>query len=144
MVVDVRRVAHILGGKRVLHRHITSFADLERAVIEGLPIRALDETAEYVSASGRDLSALKDRLVPRATRSRRERLKPAEGEKVERLARLMALAEAVWEDREDARSFMNEEHPRFEGRTPIEMADTELGARRVEDLLMKLEYGLPA
>lgn len=77
-------------------------------------------------------------------RARRERLKPAEGDKVERLARLMAMAEAVWEDREDARSFMNEEHPRFEGRTPIEMADTELGARRVEDLLMKLEYGLPA
>jgi putative toxin-antitoxin system antitoxin component (TIGR02293 family) len=143
MVVDVRRVADILGGSRVLHRRITNITDLEQAVIDGLPIRSLDETAEYVSASTRDVSALKDRLVPRATRSRRERLKPAEGEKVERLARLMALAEAVWENRDDARAFMNEEHPRFEGRTPIELADTELGARRVEDLLMKLEYSLP-
>jgi uncharacterized protein (DUF2384 family) len=55
----------------------------------------------------------------------------------------MALAEAVWEDEDDARAFMNEEHPLFEGRTPVEMADTELGARRVEELLMKLEYSLP-
>jgi putative toxin-antitoxin system antitoxin component (TIGR02293 family) len=144
MVVDASRIADILGGTRVLHRKITSIADLEQAVIDGLPIRSLDETAEYVAANSRGVSAIKDRLVPRATRSRRDRLKPAESEKVERLARLMALAELVWEHENDARAFMNEGHPAFEGRTPVEMAETELGARRVEELLMKLEYSLPA
>jgi uncharacterized protein (DUF2384 family) len=32
----------------------------------------------------------------------------------------------------------------LEGRTPLEVAFTELGARRVEELLWKLFYGLPA
>ena len=35
-------------------------------------------------------------------------------------------------------------HPELEGRAPLELALTELGARRVEELLWKLFYGLPA
>lgn len=31
----------------------------------------------------------------------------------------------------------------LEGSTPVEMAATELGARRVERLLMQLEFSLP-
>jgi uncharacterized protein (DUF2384 family) len=32
----------------------------------------------------------------------------------------------------------------LEGRTPLEVSLTELGARRVEELMWKLFYGLPA
>jgi putative toxin-antitoxin system antitoxin component (TIGR02293 family) len=62
---------------------------------------------------------------------------------VERLARVMALAEQVWESRDDAREFLAQPHSMLEERSPLEMAETELGARRVERLLMNLEYGLP-
>jgi putative toxin-antitoxin system antitoxin component (TIGR02293 family) len=55
----------------------------------------------------------------------------------------MALAEQVWENREDALEFLNAAHPLLGSRPPLEVAETELGARRVEDLLMKLEYSLP-
>ena len=143
MVIDASKVADILGGPRVLRRVVSNLAELQMAVIAGLPMESLDLTAEYVAADLKDLSAIKDRLVPRATRSRRERLKLGEGERVERLARLMAMAETVWEDEDDARAFMNEPHPLMEGKSPIEMAESELGARRVEQLLMKLEYSLP-
>ncbi|HEX5724321.1 MAG TPA: MbcA/ParS/Xre antitoxin family protein, partial [Longimicrobiaceae bacterium] len=88
---------------------------------------------------------LKDLLVPRATRGRRRAaLKPAESERVERLARVMALAEQVWEDTDDARAFLTAAHPLLDGRAPLELARTELGARQVEELLWKLEYSLPA
>ncbi|CAN5496984.1 DUF2384 domain-containing protein [soil metagenome] len=143
MTIDAARVAEIMGGEKVLHHRVASLADLEAVVAEGLPIQALDETAIYISGNARAATTLKDRLVPRATRSRRTRLKVTESERVERLARLMAMAEAVWEDEEDARAFMHEPHPLLDGRTPLEMAETELGARRVERLLMKLEYSLP-
>jgi putative toxin-antitoxin system antitoxin component (TIGR02293 family) len=143
MGVDASKVADILGGVRVLGQDISSLAELQRAVDAGLPIESLNLAAEYVAADSRGVALIKERLVPRATRSRRVRLKLVEGERVERLARLMAIAESVWEDEDDARAFMNEPHPLMEGRTPIEMAETELGARRVEELLMKLEYSLP-
>ncbi|WP_433983069.1 MbcA/ParS/Xre antitoxin family protein [Tunturiibacter empetritectus] len=38
---------------------------------------------------------------------------------------------------------MSKPHRELHGETPLEVARTELGARRVEDLLDKLFYGLP-
>lgn len=143
MTIDAARVADIMGGEKVLHHRVDSLSDLQEVVAGGLPIRALNETARYVAGSARAATALKDRLVPRATRSRRTHLKLMESERVERLARLMAMAEEVWEDAEDARAFMNEPHALLGEKTPLEMAGTELGARLVERLLMKLEYSLP-
>src|SRR5437773_7315631 len=88
-------------------REVRSLGDLQRLVANGLPVRALDRTVEYVASSPREAVRLRDRLVPPATRKRRrQRLKPAESERVERLARVMALAEEVWESREDARQFL--------------------------------------
>ena len=143
MSIDPTRVADILGGEEVLYERVRSSADLQRVVAEGLPVRALDETVQYVTGNRRAARMLRDRLVPRATRARRTRLRLAESERVERLARLMALAEHVWENRDDAREFLGSRHPMLDGKSPLEMAETELGARRVERLLMNLEYGLP-
>jgi putative toxin-antitoxin system antitoxin component (TIGR02293 family) len=55
----------------------------------------------------------------------------------------MAHAESVWEDHADAQRFMTTPHPLLEGRTPIDVAATDLGARRVEDVLAAAEYALP-
>lgn len=143
MTVDVAKVARIMGGEKVLGHRVDSLSDLQEIVADGLPVRALDETVRYLAGSSRTATALKDRLVPRATRARRVRLKLVESERVERLARLMALAEQVWEDEADARAFMHEPHLMLDGQTPVSMAATELGARRVEMLLAKLEYSLP-
>ncbi len=59
------------------------------------------------------------------------------------MARVLASAEYVWDDREQAREWMSKPHRELEDQTPLEVAGTELGARRVEDLLKKLFFGLP-
>ena len=111
----------------------------------GLPVRTLDRTVQYIASSPREAVRLRDRLVAPATRKRRsQRLKPAESERVERLARVMALAEEVWESREDARQFLTTPHALLDGARPLDLARSELGARRVEELLWRLEYSLPA
>jgi uncharacterized protein (DUF2384 family) len=56
----------------------------------------------------------------------------------------MAGAEFVWGDRSDARRFMTTPHPALRGRTPLDAALTELGARHVEEILDKIFHGLPA
>jgi putative toxin-antitoxin system antitoxin component (TIGR02293 family) len=71
------------------------------------------------------------------------RLKPAESERLERIVRLTALAEQVWESPDEAREFLTSPHPMLEGQAPLDLAATDLGARRVEALLWKLEYSLP-
>ncbi len=42
----------------------------------------------------------------------------------------------------EAREFMTTPHPELEGRSPIDAAKTDLGARRAEQILNALEYGL--
>jgi putative toxin-antitoxin system antitoxin component (TIGR02293 family) len=80
----------------------------------------------------------------RATYKRRHRLKLVESEKTERLARVIALAEMLWDDDEAAKRFLATPHAELGRRKPIEAALTELGARQVEDVVMRALYGLPA
>ncbi|ELW9527407.1 DUF2384 domain-containing protein [Burkholderia cenocepacia] len=60
-----------------------------------------------------------------------------------RVAWIVAAATSVWSDEDDAREFLSTPHPKLEGRTSLDVALTELGARRVEELLWNF-YGPPA
>lgn len=137
-------IADIMGGMPILGRRIRSFDDLEKAVSYGLPKRALRLAAERVYPSAGDARRVMFRIVPEATFKRRTRLTAAESERTERLARVIAAAEHTWNDQEDAREWLTKPHPELGKRTPLESAMTELGARRVEDLLDRLFYGIPA
>ncbi len=87
-------------------------------------------------------------IVAKSTLARRlkanERLTPAEGEKVARLARIWAMAKEVWGSEADARRFLETPHPLLEGRPPREVAESEIGAREVENILGRLRFGAAA
>lgn len=143
-MIRPQNIANIMGGTPILGRRIGSIDDLEKAVSRGLPKRALRLTAERVYPSAGDARRVMFRIVPEATFKRRTRLSVPESERTERLARVIAAAEHAWDDRDDAREWLTKLHPELGKRTPLELAMTELGARRVEDLLEKLLYGIPA
>jgi putative toxin-antitoxin system antitoxin component (TIGR02293 family) len=85
------------------------------------------------------------RVVPEGTWKRRQdRLSASESEKTERLARVYATARHVWNSEDDALAFLHAPHPMLGGRRPLDVAMTELGARRVEALLWRLFYGIAA
>jgi putative toxin-antitoxin system antitoxin component (TIGR02293 family) len=84
-------------------------------------------------------------IVSEATYKRRKTtLSTSESERTERLARIFATALYVWNSDEDARAFLTTPHPLLQGKTPLDVSLTELGARRVEELLWQLYYGIPA
>jgi len=133
-------IAEILG----LGATVRTVHQLESAVSAGLPKRALERLSARLYADRRRASAYKFKVVPQATWKRRsKRLSVDESERTERLARVLATAEHVWDDRGQAREWMSKPHCELNGETPLEVARTELGARRVEDLLDKLFFGLP-
>jgi putative toxin-antitoxin system antitoxin component (TIGR02293 family) len=143
-MVKPARVADVMGGTEALGGRVVSARDLETAVVTGLPKRALRLTLARACPTAQQASKLLYRVVPEATYKRRTRLTQAESERTERLARVVAAAEHVWNNREDAREWLTRPHPELENRLPIEAALTELGARRAEDLLDRLFYGIPA
>ena len=57
---------------------------------------------------------------------------------------MIATAEYVWNSADDARVFLSSPHAMLGGKRPIEVALTELGARRVENLLWSLFHGVAA
>jgi putative toxin-antitoxin system antitoxin component (TIGR02293 family) len=140
-VVEPGRIAQVLG----LRRRVTSVEQLEQQVEAGLPKASLGAVARYVYGATPDATALMQRVVPAATFHRRgDGFKPQEGERVERLARVIATAEHVWGSLDDARAFLSTGHAMLGDKRPIEVAVTELGARRVENLLWSLFHGVAA
>jgi putative toxin-antitoxin system antitoxin component (TIGR02293 family) len=98
-----------------------------------------------VFPGARDASRFIYRIVPRATYQRRtHRLRADESERTERLARVIADTENVWSNLDDARAWLTTSHSELWGKTPIDRSMTELGARKVEEVLNRLRYGLPA
>jgi len=63
--------------------------------------------------------------------------------RLERLARITALAESVWEDKALAHEFLTSPQPQLSGWRPVDLVRSDLDARGVEDLLLRLEYSLP-
>ncbi len=144
MPTDAAEIAEVLGGREVLGSEIRTFADLERVVMAGLPKAALRRVAEIVFPDARRRRQLIYAVVPEASyKRRRQYLSAAESARAERLARVVAAARAVWGEGEDLSRFLTTPHPLLEGRTPLEAARSEIGARRVEQILAALEWGLP-
>ncbi len=59
-----------------------------------------------------------------------------------RYARLMGLATQVLETPENARLWLGMPKKGLGGAVPLKYAETEFGARQVEDLLGRIEYGV--
>lgn len=122
-----------------------SLEALRHFVEQGVPTDAVEGLQRELKALGLPRpSQFVEAVASRANRARRESLTTEEGERFVRIAGAMARALDVWEDRNDAAAFLVTPHPMLGQDSPIERARSELGARQVEDLLTKLDLGLPA
>ena len=143
-MIGAEKVAEALGGERVLKRRVRGPAELDRVVHARLPFAAL---AALVEGGRLSVPEIKANLVPPSTYSRRVRegvLSAAESERTERIARVIATAEEVFLDAGRAHRWLRAPHPELDGRTPLQAARSELGARAVETMLWEIAHGIPA
>ena len=117
---------------------------IEKAVERGLPRQALRHVAEWLAGGDKaKASSLEWGVVPKTTLERREtQLSPQESERTERVARLFVHARRALGTEAEAREFMATPHPQLDDRSPVDAARTDLDARRTEQILNALEYGL--
>jgi putative toxin-antitoxin system antitoxin component (TIGR02293 family) len=139
-MIPAAAISDVLG----LPKKISSLRELERAVAAGLPKSSLPHLMERLYGDRRAARASLHRVIPEATWKRRNKhLSLEESQRTERIARVLAAAEYVWDNRDNAREWMIRPHPELEGKTPFEAAQTELGARRAEEILNALLFGIP-
>jgi putative toxin-antitoxin system antitoxin component (TIGR02293 family) len=75
-------------------------------------------------------------------RQRSGRLTADESDKAVRFARLFGKAVETLEDKEAARRWLSSPQIGLGGALPLDYAETETGAREVENLLTRIEYGV--
>lgn len=83
-------------------------------------------------------------LPPRtlARRKVERRLRPAESDRLFRLARVAAQAVEVLGNQEKASRWLHTANRALGGEPPLALLDTDVGSRQVEDVLGRIEYGI--
>jgi putative toxin-antitoxin system antitoxin component (TIGR02293 family) len=118
--------------------------EIRKAVEAGLPVQAVKGLQAELKRIGVGRpSEYVESIVSRASRQRRARLKPEEGETLVRVASVIARALEVWGDEQDAAAFLTSPHALLGGATPIDRARSDIGARQVEGILLRLDLGMP-
>lgn len=142
MVDELHAVLKELGAERVLGRPLRTETELQTAIREGLPHRVVEEVMGAAGLTLQELAAALD-LSPRSLQRRRRegRLARYESDRLYRLARITALAKHYLGDDEKAKRWLRRPNRSLGGNAPLDLIDTELGARTVENVLGRIAYG---
>lgn len=109
-------------------------------VRRGIPARSFVRLCEVLDVPRERLARVVQ--VPLRTLARRTTLKPDESERILRIGRLYERACEVLGSPEAARRWLGRPLRALGGVVPLEHADTEPGAREVEDVLGRIEHGV--
>lgn len=142
--METGAIAEILGGRKVLRTAVKNYDDLTHLVRKGLPAGSITALAERLHLRSGVLS--RKLGIPQRTLTRRlsedSRLTPAESDRMVRMARVYANAIEMLGDNEKAIEWLNTPNRALRGERPIDLLDTDVGARAAEDILGRIAYGV--
>jgi putative toxin-antitoxin system antitoxin component (TIGR02293 family) len=117
--------------------------DMIAALKEGLPIETFDALKNAMGISEQALASVTRIAVRTLTRRKKEgRLRPEESERLLRIGLLFDRAVEVLGGREPAQEWFTTPIIALGRVSPLDYADTEPGAREVENVLGRIEYGV--
>lgn len=120
----------------------TSDFNLAELVEVGLPLACLTRLRER----GLTATELSDIVIsPRTLKHRKARNEPLSQEETDRavrVARIVGLAEEVFDNPDKALLWLRSPDDRLANRTPLNMLHTESGGRLVESMLWQLDEGI--
>ncbi len=136
-------VAKWLGGKKLLKSDIRSDFDFVRLVQDGLPTAVLEALVQRGELTPQEVEKY---IIPRRTLAHRKRrhqpLSREESDKLARVARIFAVALDTFQDRQKASAWMRRSNRELQGAAPVELLDTDSGARVLEQMLERIAHGI--
>src|SRR6266581_7710460 len=129
--------------KKTLSAKAKHPSDLIRQIQKGLRFSELETLQNSLEMPFEQLAVKLS--ISRSTLQRRKaagRLSPDESDKVMRFSRLLEHATNIFGDIDKARAWLK--HPQYGlgGAVPLDYAETEIGAREVDNLLGRIDYGV--
>jgi putative toxin-antitoxin system antitoxin component (TIGR02293 family) len=121
-----------------------SASELIDLIQKGFSLKAVMSVKEAIHLTDRELATLLGMSERTLSRMRRtaSRLSPVASDRLYRVVRIFALAKEVLEGEGKAADWLHRPLIGLGGRKPLEMIQTEAGAREVEDLLGRIEHGV--
>jgi len=117
-------------------------AFLHDEIVEGVDARKVKRLMERGMLSPKQVF----RVIPERTFNRRlagaEPLKVAEADAIGRLVRVTQTANRIFRDAEFARKWLSLPNPALKDRVPMDLAETDAGAREVEIILGRIAHGI--
>ena len=130
--------------KPTTYEQVGDNVTMAQRVEEGIPVVDVVEFGKQAGFTNDELARLIH--IPPRTYARRiankGRLKVPEGERAVRLMRLFERARQVFGSYENTRSWFNSKLLALGRKTPLEYAQTEPGAREVENIIGRIEHGV--
>jgi putative toxin-antitoxin system antitoxin component (TIGR02293 family) len=140
--MNTSHILYYLGGEKALLRGKNG-NDLLALIKTGLPAGTINKVVERTGVARAVL--LKTLTISEgalARRSRTGKLTTLESDRLIRLARVYAHATEVFGGRDNAAEWMKRPLRALNFAAPLELLETEEGARRVETVLSHLEHGV--
>lgn len=136
--------AEQLGGAEAVGREVRSDTDMAMAVDLRFTVDAIDALRRR-GVTDREIGDLiiKPRTLSHR-RANRDRLTVEESDRAARVARVFALAEKTFANRDKADRWLHKSLNSLGDRTPMELIRTDAGARIVENLMARISWGAPA
>ena len=140
---ETRKVAALLGGRAVFRGGITDAGQMLEVVRKGLPYAALEALVRVIEVVSGEVTRLLG-VAPRTLARRKvaRRLAPAESDRLYRLAYITLLASEVLGSLDKAKGWLSQPNRALAGTAPIQILDTEIGERQVEEVLERINHGI--
>jgi len=138
------RVVALVGGEQVFGQPVAGHLDIARAVRGGLPVEAIDNLLNRHLMTAAEIDRI---IVPRKTladRRRKGSLTPEQSDRLIRVARIISDALETFGSEEKALAWLRRTCAPLQGEAPLDLLDTEEGARQVELLIARIAHGLVA
>jgi putative toxin-antitoxin system antitoxin component (TIGR02293 family) len=136
-----QELVKILG----IRTKVTRDLDFAETIETGFPQISLERVKSALDLNDIQVSStlgISQKTMGRIRKDPARRLPPSLSDRLYRIARLIALAIEVLEDGEEARKWLRRPQIGLNNKIPLELMNTEAGAREVEDLLGRIEHGV--
>ncbi len=141
-MLHTEALVEVLGGKKVFKRRIVNVDQLRETVKAGLPYASLEALIGKFGLAREEAAAalhLPQRTIAR--RKKEQKLQADESDRLLRLARVGAQAAATLGSEEKAVQWLRRPNRALGNRAPLDLIDSDIGTRQVEEVLGRIEHG---
>ena len=144
-MLEAKKISEVLGGPKVLGQAVNDSLAMDKLIVKGMPVKAAVVLKNRLNIKSYfKLIGISEKQFGRYIDSNKA-LPLKTGDQVFRVAKIYKLAMDVFENNaQSAISWLSDPQPGLNNKTPFSLLRTEAGAREVEELLYRIEYGMLA